>query len=50
MPQGGQLGGFGAGYGHLARSEDERGGFGVADAHDEGVEFLAQVFDVAGVL
>lgn len=32
--------GFGAGHDHLARGEDEGGGLGVSDAHDDGGESL----------
>ena len=39
--------GLGAGDDHFSGGEDERCGFGVADAHDEGVELFAGILGVA---
>lgn len=53
VPAGGEVGeGFRLGPrdDHLARGEDEGGGAGITDPHDEGVELLAVIFNIAGVL
>lgn len=40
---------LGTSHDHLARSEDERGGLGLSNTHDDGRETLGVVFGVSGV-